>query len=61
VGVEIGFWHLDIATSYIHYKDLDVPNQTDFDGDGLRDNFSAYYEGERFSGFHTGFRRPGND
>ena len=48
VGVEIGFWHLDIATSYIHYKDLDVPNQTDFDGDGLRDNFSAYYEGDNY-------------
>jgi len=48
VGVEIGFWHLDIATSYIHYKDLDVPNQTDFDGDGLMDNFSAYYEGDNY-------------
>jgi len=48
VGVEIGFWHLDVATTYTHHKDLSVPNQTDIDGDGLLDNFSGDYEADDY-------------
>jgi len=48
VGFEAGFWYLDIATTYTHHKDLGVPNQTDFDGDGLLDNFSGDYKADHY-------------
>lgn len=47
-GVEIGFWHLDFATTYTHHKDLDVPNMSDVNGDGLMDNISAYYKADNY-------------
>ncbi len=48
LGVEIGFWHLDFATTYTHHKDLNVPNMTDVDGDGLMDNISAFYKADSY-------------
>jgi len=46
IGFEVGFWHLDLATTYSHHADADVAEISYYDDDNLMDNLPGYYKAD---------------
>jgi long-subunit fatty acid transport protein len=48
IGFEINFWHLDLATTYTHHKDVDIGSLAYQNDDNLMDNLPGLYKADDF-------------
>ncbi len=46
VGFEVGFWHLDLATTYTHHGDAEAATLSYYNDDDLMDNLPGYYKAD---------------
>ena len=46
VGFEVGFWHLDLATTYTHHGDAEAKALSYYNDDDLMDNLPGYYKAD---------------